>query len=67
MNFFINASSDNIVKRIPGAKLISDTDTEELLGYDNACIMFMSCANIYSMKDKYLAEKQAELDKGKTI
>ncbi len=62
-----NVSSDNIVNRIPGAKLIEDTNTQELLPYDNACILFMSCANIYSMKDKYIAEKEATINKTKTI
>ncbi len=53
-----NVSSDNIVNKIDKAKLINDTDVSELLQYDNACLVFMSCANIYNMKDKYIAEKK---------
>ena len=52
-----NVSSDAIVAKLTNGSLLQSDDVETLLQYDNACLLFMSCANIYTMKDKYVEEK----------
>lgn len=48
-----NASSDNIIKKIPNAEKLSMDTVDKLLKHNNAAICFMSCANIYEILNKF--------------
>lgn len=48
-----NASSDNIIKNVPGAQKVSIETVDKLLNHKNAAICFMSCANIYEIIDVF--------------
>ena len=48
-----NVSSDEIIKKVPGAEKISIQTVDKLLKHDNAAICFMSCTNIYEIENKF--------------
>lgn len=52
-------NAEDLRKRIPGSKKISINDPSELLNYEDAVILFMSCGDIYLLEDK-LKEKLKE-------
>ena len=47
-----NISSTDLVSKIPNAHLLSD-DITQLTKYHDSVLVFMSCANIYTLEDKY--------------
>ena len=46
-----------LVDAIPNAKLLLEDDIRELLTYENAVMVFMSCANIYTLENEYIKQK----------
>lgn len=48
-----NASSDNIIKEVPGAEKLKVETVEKLMKHENAAICFMSCTNIYEIEDEF--------------
>ena len=48
-----NISSEDLVSKIPNGHLLINDDITPLTKYHNAVLVFMSCANIYSLEDKY--------------
>lgn len=48
-----NASSDNIIKEVPGAEKLKIETVEKLMKHENAAICFMSCTNIYEIEDEF--------------
>ena len=52
-----NVNSSMLVDAIPNAKLLLEDDIRELLTYENAVMVFMSCANIYTLENEYIKQK----------
>ena len=48
-----NISSEDLVSKIPNGHLLINDDITPLTKYHDAVLVFMSCANIYSLEDKY--------------
>lgn len=48
-----NASSDNIIKEVPGAEKLKIETVEKLMKHENVAICFMSCTNIYEIEDEF--------------
>lgn len=48
-----NVSSDNIIKQVPNSEKLSVDTVDKLLRHKNAAICFMSCTNIYEIKDAF--------------
>lgn len=46
-------TSEIITSAIPNSALITMDSLNQLLPYHDACLVFMSCANIYTMEDEY--------------
>ena len=55
---FPNISSSKLIKEIANSEMISLEEIDKLKDYHNTVICFMSCANIYNMKDNYIAKKK---------
>ena len=48
-----NISSEDLVSKIPNGHLLNDRDITALTKYHDSVLVFMSCANIYTLEDKY--------------
>ena len=48
-----NISSDDLVSKIPNGHLLAKDDITPLTKYHDTVLVFMSCANIYTLEDKY--------------
>ena len=48
-----NISSDDLVSKIPNGHLLANDDITPLTKYHDTVLVFMSCANIYTLEDKY--------------
>ena len=48
-----NISSEDLVSKIPNGHLLNDRDITVLTKYHDSVLVFMSCANIYTLEDKY--------------
>lgn len=48
-----NISSEDLVSKIPNGHLLNDRDIAVLTKYHDSVLVFMSCANIYTLEDKY--------------
>ncbi len=46
-------SSEDLVSKIPNGHLLNDNDITSLTKYHDSVLVFMSCANIYTLEDKY--------------
>ena len=48
-----NLFDEDLVSKIPNGHLLTSDDITPLTKYHNSVLVFMSCANIYTLEDKY--------------
>lgn len=56
-------TSEIIIENLDNAYILDENNIEALLKYENSVLIFMSCANISTLEEKYKKEKLLNFDK----
>ena len=56
-------TSEIIIENLDNAYILDENNIEALLEYENSVLIFMSCANISTLEEKYKQEKLLNFDK----
>ena len=56
-------TSEIIIENLDNAYILDENNIEALLKYENSVLIFMSCANISTLEEKYKQEKLLNFDK----